>query len=131
MNRQAILYDESKHLEFVLAEAALRWRVGPPSLMRAQIDRLLTVSALENVTIGIIPQTAETSGWHDHGFNILDGRGEAGDPLVHVETLTSGLTITDPADVDAYKDTFARLRSLAVTGDDTHALLQQALAGYM
>ena len=29
MNRQVILYDDSKHLEFVLAEAAVRWRPGP------------------------------------------------------------------------------------------------------
>jgi transcriptional regulator with XRE-family HTH domain len=128
MNRQVILYDESKHLEFVLAEAALRWRLGPPSLMRAQMDRIITLSALGNVAIGIIPETAEASEWHDHGFNILDDCGDAGDAVVHVETLTSGLTITDPTDVAAYRDTFARLRGLAVTGDNARALLQQVLA---
>jgi Ni2+-binding GTPase involved in maturation of urease and hydrogenase len=38
MNRQAILYDEFKRLEFVIAEAALRWRLGPASLMSAHAD---------------------------------------------------------------------------------------------
>ena len=124
MNRQAILYDDAKHLEFVLTEAAVRWRLGPQSLLRAQVDRIITVSALENVTIGIIPQDTEAGVWHDHGFNILDDRGDNSDPVVHVETLTNGLTITDPADVAAYKDAFARLRGLAVTGAEAQALLR-------
>ena len=40
LNRQAILHDESVHLEFVLAEVALRWPIAPPSVMRAQLDRI-------------------------------------------------------------------------------------------
>ena len=127
MNRQAILYDDSKHLEFILTEAAVRWRLGPENLMRAQVDKIMTASSLENVTVGIIPLAAEADVWHDHGFNILDNRGDNGEPVVHVETLTNGLTITDPADVAAYKEVFARLRRLAVTGADTQALLRQII----
>jgi transcriptional regulator with XRE-family HTH domain len=125
MNRQAILYDDSKHIEFILAEAAVRWRVGPENLMRAQVDKIITVSSLENVTIGIIPQAAEADVWHDHGFNILEDRADDGDPVVHVETLADGLTLTDPADVSAYRDAFADLRRIAVTGTDAQALLRQ------
>ena len=125
MNRQAILYDDSKHIEFILAEAAVRWRVGPENLMRAQVDKIITVSSLENVTIGIIPQAAEADVWHDHGFNILEDRADDGDPVVHVETLADGLTLTDPADVSAYRDAFADLRRIAVTGADAQALLRQ------
>ena len=44
MNRQAILYDDSKHLEFILTEAAVRWRLGPENLMRAQVDKIIDVS---------------------------------------------------------------------------------------
>jgi transcriptional regulator with XRE-family HTH domain len=125
MNRQAILYDDSRHLEFVMTEAAVRWRVGPANLMRAQVEKIIDVSALENVTIGIIPQAAEADAWHDHGFNILDDRGDNGDPVVHVETLTRGLTITDSDDVAVYKDAFAQLREQAVTGTEAQAMLRQ------
>ena len=121
MNRQAILYDEARHLEFVMTEGAVRWRLGPPSLMLAQLDRIVTVSSLENVTIGVIPLDAEADVWHDHGFNILDERDED-EPVVHVETLTSGLTITAAEDVAAFRERFARLRELAVTGDDARGL---------
>ena len=128
MNRQAILYDESKHLEFVVAEVALRWSIGPPSLMRAQLDRLMMVSDLGNVTIRIIPLDAVIGVWHDHGFNIVyDADGDA---IVHVETLTTGLTITDPDDVARYREVFDQLRRAALSGSDVHQLLERAAARY-
>jgi transcriptional regulator with XRE-family HTH domain len=128
MNRQTILYDDSKHLEFILTEAAVRWRLGPENLTRAQLEKLIDVSSLENVTVGIIPQDAEAAVWHDHGFNILEDRDDD-DPVVHVETLTSGQTIAEPAEVAAYKNAFAQLRQLAVTGADAQALLRRIVAG--
>lgn len=123
MNRQPIVYSGTKHLEFVMTEGAVRWRFGSESLLRAQVEKIIDVIGLENVTVGIIPQDAEADVWHDHGFNILEG--QADEAVVHVETLTRGLTITDPADMAVYKDAFARLRKLAVTGEDARALLRQ------
>jgi transcriptional regulator with XRE-family HTH domain len=125
MNRQAIVYEGSKNLVFLMTEAAVRWRLGPESLMRAQTRKIIDACDLENVTIGIVPQAAEADVWHDHGFNILGDRGDAGGPVVHVETLTRGLTITDPADVAVYQDAFDRLRKLAITGTDAQALLRR------
>lgn len=129
MNRQAVVYSGSKHLEFVMTEAAVRWRLGPESLMRAQVEKIIGVCGLENVTIGVIPQSAEAAIWHDHAFNVLDDRADDGEPVVHVETLTRGLTITDPADIAAYKDAFAQLRALAVTGDEASMLLRRIVTG--
>ena len=129
MNRQAILYDEKVHLEFVMAEVALRWPIAPPAVMRAQLDRISVVSSLGNVRIGIIPLDVEISGWHDHGFNILDDRGEDG-PVVHVETLTSGLTITDPADVGRYREAFDSLQNSAVFGSEAMQILEEAASRY-
>ena len=129
MNRQAVLYDGSKHLEFVMAEAAVRWHLGPQGLMRAQIEKIIDVSTLENVTIGIIPQSAEGNVWHDHGFNVLDDRSDNAGPVVHVETLTRGLTIEDPDDVAAYKKTFVQLQQLAITGDEARAILRRIATG--
>jgi transcriptional regulator with XRE-family HTH domain len=125
MDRQVILYDETRSFEFILSEAALRWRLGPPTLMRAQLDRIAVVAALDNVTVGVIPCAAEVNEWHDHGFNILEGRGGTGESVAHVETLTSGLTITDPADVAAYRTAFERLRAAAVFDEEA----QQVITG--
>lgn len=126
MERQAILYDESKRLEFLIAEVALRWRLGPPAMMRAQVDRIVNTMTLPHLTVGIIPQTAEVTAWHIHGFAILDDREDG--PVVRVETLTTGLSITDPSDVDRYRQAFHLLRDAAVFEDHAQALLRTMIA---
>jgi len=128
MERQSILYDDAKSFEFVIAEAALRWRIGPPLVMLAQLDRIASLSTLPNVGIGIIPQAAQADAWHIHGFAILDDRAE-GAATVRVETLTTGLSISEPEDVERYRQAFALLREAAVTGDQARRLIRDVLTG--
>jgi transcriptional regulator with XRE-family HTH domain len=123
MNRQAILYSEDKRFEFVLTEAGLRWRLGPPELMLAQLDRVGTAATLPNVSLGIVPLGAEVPVWHSHGFVAFDDR--RGGPVVHVETLTSAVNVRSPDDVGRYLEAFARLQAAAVMGAEARALLEQ------
>lgn len=127
LDRQAILYDDARNLEFVIAEAALRWRLGPPAMMLAQLDRIASVMTLTSVTIGIIPQAAEVAAWHVHGFAILDDRSDGG-PVVRVETLTTGLSISEPDAVERYRQAFRLLRDAAVFGDKARTLIHALIA---
>lgn len=127
MERQAILYDDTKHFEFVIAEAALRWRIGPPPMILAQLDRIASLATLPNVVIGIIPQVAQVAAWHIHGFAILDDT-EDGSAIVRVETLTTGLSISEPEAVERYHQAFALLREAAATGDQARHLIADLLA---
>jgi transcriptional regulator with XRE-family HTH domain len=123
MNRQAILYDEHRRFTFVVPEAAVRWRFGPPDLLLGQLDRLSVVATLPNVDLGIIPQAGEAPVWRSHGFVIFDDRGEE-ETFVHVELLGTWLTISDDDKVNLYEQAFDRLRSVAVSGEDALALLR-------
>lgn len=127
LDRQSILYDDSKRLEFVIAEAALRWRLGPRQVMLAQLDRVANVATLPAVTIGIIPQVAEVDAWHIHGFAILDDRSD-GSPVVRVETLTTGLSISEPEAVERYRQAYRNLSASAVFGDEAGALMRALMA---
>jgi transcriptional regulator with XRE-family HTH domain len=129
MDRQVILQDDTKHLEFIIAETALRWRIGPPATMRAQIDRIMSAATLPPVTVGIIPMSAEVSAWHIHGFQILDDPSE-GDATVRTETLTRGLSITDPADVERYREAYRALRDTAVFGQEANKILAAVMADF-
>ncbi len=127
LERQTILYDESKRLEFVVAEAALRWRIGPLQTMLTQLDRLISLATLPSVSIGVIPQAAEVAAWHIHGFAILDERSD-GVPVVRVETLTTGLSISDPQEVERYRQAFRLLRATAVFDDRAEDLIRALMS---
>lgn len=124
MQRQRVLYEPGRRLEFVVGEAALRRRFGPAPVIREQLDRVLAVAALESVRFGVLPLTVDLDVWMTHGFNLFDDRA-GGDPaVVSVETLTVGLTVTQPDDVEEYRAAFARLLDAAAVGRDAEALVR-------
>jgi transcriptional regulator with XRE-family HTH domain len=124
LERQAVLLDSRKSFDYVLAEPILRWRLGPRPVMRGQLERILQVAALPHVEMGIIPSTAEMSSWPGHAFAIYEGPV----PMVLVETLTTGLSVSEPDAVQMYRDTFHHLRAAAVRGSEMLRLVEEAQA---
>lgn len=120
MRRQEALYDISRIHRFLLYEAALYCRMAPPPVMRAQLDRLVSVSGLDSVELSIVPFTAAMPIGPLNGFWIFD------DSYVLVETLGAELAISDPADVALYARIFDRSISVAVAGDQARGLLLRA-----
>ena len=125
LERQAVLYEEEKRFEFVITEAVLRWRLGPIGVMLSQLDRIRSVATLPNVAVGIIPLVAEAAVWHSHGFNLFEG--PDGEDFVHVETLTAGLNISDPNDVQRYREAFDRLKGVAAFEHQSAELIERLI----
>jgi hypothetical protein len=114
LERQTILYDPTKHFEFLLTETALRWRPGPAELMRAQLDRLMSVASLRNVSIGVLMLDQEAPDAFLHPFVIFELDDEA---LVTVETYSAEMQVNDPQEVAVYRRTLDRFRESALWGD--------------
>lgn len=72
MQRQQILYDASKRFEFVITEAVLRLLLCPPEAMRSQLDRLVSVAGLPNVTLAVIPHGVPLPKSPAHAFILYD-----------------------------------------------------------
>lgn len=80
LERQLALYDTGRRFEFLITEAALRWRSGPHRLLIAQLDRVASLSTLENVSVGLIPHGVEATTFTSHGFLLIEPDGtDAGD----------------------------------------------------
>jgi len=126
LERQTILYDQTKRFEFLLTETALRWRPGPPDMMRAQLDRLVSVASLPNVNLGVIPLEGEAPDAYLHPFVIFE---LDDDPLVTVETYSAEMQVSDPQDVAVYRRTIDRLRPAAQWEEDAtreiHAIVRR------
>lgn len=132
LERQQVLYERSHTFEFILTEAALRWRPGPRELQVAQLDRIASLATLSNVLIGVLPLDvqARTIPWH--GFTLNEDVDDGG-PFVQVETMHAYLTVERPEDVELYQRQYAALRQAAVIGADftsfLTALRAELLAG--
>jgi transcriptional regulator with XRE-family HTH domain len=128
MRRQPILYDRSKTLRWVIGEGGLRWRVAPPDVMAAQLDRVAVLAAEPHLDLRVLPFTATGPVWHDHGFTMLADRTDDQPDLVHVETLTGPINVTEPDLVASYREAYDRLADLALRGAEAAAFVRHVLA---
>ncbi|MBQ0983690.1 helix-turn-helix domain-containing protein [Streptomyces sp. F63] len=117
--RQHVLYGEGKTLRFVITEPVLRWRLLPPRMMAAQMDRILSASRLPHVDIRVVPQDARQTDIANHAFVIRDDR------LVTVETVHAELTVTDAQDVELYVRKFEDFANIALRGREMTSLLTE------
>jgi transcriptional regulator with XRE-family HTH domain len=120
LERQRVLRSGDHRFVFLLAEQTLRTRVGAAEIMVEQLDRVLGVMALANVSIGIIPAGAGLGAHTQTAFWIFD------DDLVKVETLTAALDITRPDEIEIYATVFDQMRQAARYGRSAQALILKA-----
>jgi transcriptional regulator with XRE-family HTH domain len=130
IDRQRVLYDESKRFRFVIPEAVLRWPYGPPGdpavldEHREQLARVEWAMGRPNVEVGILP-LAPVGVWRTAGFVLFD-EVEGGEALVHLEWLTRPYNIFEPDQVEMCRRAFANLLAASATGDDARELITLA-----
>lgn len=121
VRRQDILYRPDKRFHFVLTEAALRFRLCPAEVMLGQLDRLVSLSQLPNVRLGIIGFATQyaTSPWH--GFWIYDNE------RILVETFSAALDLRQPQEIELYGSAFEQLAAVASYGRDARAIITRVI----
>jgi transcriptional regulator with XRE-family HTH domain len=111
-------------LSAVLDEAILHRIVGSAAVMAVQLDHLIDLSRLDNVTIEVIPYG---SGAHA-GFNAFDIlEFDAALPgVVYLEGVFGELYFEKPEEVDRFQKIFSVLREKALDEEDSRALIGTA-----
>jgi transcriptional regulator with XRE-family HTH domain len=121
LQRQEILYRPDKRFHFLLTEAVLWYRLCPVEAMLAQLDRLVALSAMRNVRLGVIPFEAPYAVAPTHGFWLLD------EELVIVETFSAELNLAQPPEIALYSAIFDRLAAIASYGRDARAVITRVI----
>lgn len=128
MQRQVILYNRAGNLRWVIGEAGLRWRVGPPEVMAAQLNRLAALAVEPHLDVRVLSFERTGPVWHDHGFTIFADRTDGEPDLVHLELLTGPANITDPTEVARYRAAYDQLANLGLRGVEAVPLIHQVRA---
>jgi transcriptional regulator with XRE-family HTH domain len=119
LERQAVLYDTSKTFTFLLTEQAARWAILPPPAMAVQIDRLVSLSHLPNLRIGVVPLATVMPRGPMNTFTIYDER------LATVENFTGRMVFRDSRDISEYLAVFSIFEQHACFDDEARGLLQK------
>lgn len=124
LERQAVLYDNEKRFTFLLTEQAVRWAVVPLAAMAVQIDRLVSISHLPNVRVGVIPLGTVVGSGPMNTFTVYDQR------LATVETFTGRIVFQDARDITEHLELFGLYERHALFDEEARELLGEWAATY-
>ncbi|MGH3489476.1 MAG: helix-turn-helix domain-containing protein [Actinopolymorphaceae bacterium] len=124
IERQAVVYDQGKTVEFVIAEHVLTRRVAPASVMLAQLDRLLALLELPHPRIGIEPDDAELAAMPVGPFVLREFEDRK---MVTVESNAVEVDVSDPVGIATYRAAFDGHMKTAVQGRQAAAIVRAAM----
>jgi transcriptional regulator with XRE-family HTH domain len=120
MRRQQLL-DQPKPPRYraLLDEAALRRQVGGPSVMKAQLDKILELVEKGKATVQVIPYSVGAYAAVDSNFIFLEF-GESPLPgVVYVEGFETQLYLEKQTELARYAESIEELRDTALSPRDT------------
>nr|MDT0659435.1 DUF5753 domain-containing protein [Micromonospora sp. DSM 115978] len=114
MTRQQVLHRQPTPLRMhaILSEASVRTEVGGPDVLREQLDHLVTVSRLPNVTIQVLRFGAGAHLAISSGFALLTFD-QDDPPLGYIETLAGELFLESARDLARLSAAYDNLKTLA------------------
>lgn len=122
MQRQEMLYHPDKAFHFVVTEATLRYRLCSVEIMLGQLDRLISLTSLRNVRLGVIGYETQYLIDPRHGFMLYNS------DLVRVETYSAELNLRQPYEIELYIATFEKLAAVASYGGAARAIINRVIA---
>ncbi|MFJ6984470.1 MULTISPECIES: helix-turn-helix domain-containing protein [unclassified Streptomyces] len=134
ITRQALLtrVTDPPKLDVALNEAVLRRPVGSAKIMADQLDRLVELNELDNVSIRVVPYSAGLHMGIMSGPFVLmrfpvtsDGR-DTEPPTVYVDGFTGALYLDKPNEIKRYDVAFTAIWGSALDHADSTSLLKQA-----
>jgi transcriptional regulator with XRE-family HTH domain len=128
MTRQQLLTSpDAPELWAVLDEAALRRAPCSSKVMRAQLEHLLQITELPNVTLQIVPFNVGPHAAAGGPFTILRFSEPDVPDGVYLEQLNSAIYLDQPDDVLAYLTVMNQVCVQAETGTASRAILRDLL----
>ncbi|MEU6396185.1 helix-turn-helix transcriptional regulator [Streptomyces cinnamoneus] len=108
---------------FIVEQALLERGTGGPDVMRELLDSLLERSLRFNVELQIMPRYQPDHAGFDGPLRLLETQDNKW--FGYAEGQRGGMLIADPKEVSIMLQRYAKLRSQALTSEDSRSLLKQ------
>jgi transcriptional regulator with XRE-family HTH domain len=124
MQRQDVLRNDSPlELWAIVDEAALRRQAGGPAVMQAQLRHLLDAVELPNITLQVIPFSVGAHAGMPGSFVFMQFAEATIPYVIYLDSMAGDLFLEAEADVRRYRLAFEHLRAVAVSPDESRALV--------
>lgn len=125
MQRQELLSRPNPpRVWIVMDETVLRWPVGGPEVMRAQVDHLIALNALPHVTVQIMPfGNGPHPAMRAGAFHLFRFRARELPDIVYLSGLVGAVYLDKADDVLVYREALDRLGAQSTPASRTEALL--------
>ncbi|RJL20544.1 helix-turn-helix domain-containing protein [Bailinhaonella thermotolerans] len=127
MRQERLKGEGAPRLWAVIDEAALRRPIGGPEVMREQIEHLITISKLPNLTLQVMPFKFGGHSAEGGAFSILRFPDTDLPDVVYVEQLWGAVYLDKREDVDPYLAAMERLCVESPTPQSTAEILGEIL----
>jgi transcriptional regulator with XRE-family HTH domain len=111
-------------LTALLGEGVLNYLVGSPEVMHEQMEHLLVVGELPNITIQLVRNNGRPAGTTG---NFVVATMEDRSEIAYMETIVRGITTDDRKDLAEMADTLRELRARALPEDESQEALRKAV----
>ncbi|WP_345127896.1 DUF5753 domain-containing protein, partial [Streptomyces chiangmaiensis] len=124
LERQSLLTGRPKTaFSFIVEEHIVKRRTGGPDVTRELIDRILRASELRNVEVQLMPLDRDVHAGLNGPVQLLETA--ENEWFGYCEGQESGQLVTNPKTISVLHMRYAKLRSQALTPDDTRSLLER------
>ncbi|QIY74237.1 Scr1 family TA system antitoxin-like transcriptional regulator [Streptomyces sp. RLB1-33] len=125
-DRQRLLAERpNTAFSFIVEEHIIRRGTGGLQVTRGLIDHVLTVTELRNVQLQLLPMARDVHAGLDGPIRLLET--PENEWFGYCEGQRSGQFIADPKSISVLHMRYAKLRSQALTPEDSRSLLQRTL----
>jgi transcriptional regulator with XRE-family HTH domain len=131
MNRQKMLGEPGgPQFWAVIDEAALRRPYGSREVMRDQLDYILEMTELPNVTVQVLPFSAGSHAAAGGPFTLLRFAEPDLPDVVYLEQLNSAVYVDKRSDVEDYLGVIEQVSVQALAPAESRALIREMSAGW-
>jgi len=131
MRRQEVLGDNGPFYNVILDEMVFRRGGGSPSLMAAQVGKVLQLAHSDRITVQVIPFEAGAYAAADSYFVLLEFDDESNLwPVIYIEGLTDNQYLQRGPDIARYRETVEYLRDRALDPDGSIKFMENVRKEY-
>jgi transcriptional regulator with XRE-family HTH domain len=113
----------------VLNEAVIRRPVGGGEVMDLQLEHVVAVAELPNVTIQVLPFSAGVHPAMDGSYSILGFPGPHDPDVVYQENQSGSVYLEEAGQAERFGQTFSHLIAKALSPEDSARLIREVAAG--